>query len=84
MNIFKLKAITYNGYNSRTQGIDGKAVDTVLSCVDNFEARLTINTVCNENDLHWFESGVAENAISGHIQLINPGKTACFAVGTSF
>ena len=28
------------------------------------------------------ESGVSENAVSGHIQLITPGKTACFAVRT--
>ena len=28
----------------------------------------------------WLESGVSENAISGHIQFINPGETACFAV----
>lgn len=27
------------------------------------------------------ESGVSENAVSGHIQLIIPGETACFAVG---
>lgn len=27
------------------------------------------------------ESGVSENAVSGHIQLIVPGETACFAVG---
>ncbi len=26
------------------------------------------------------ESGVSENAVSGHIQLIVPGRTACFAV----
>lgn len=26
------------------------------------------------------ESGVSENAVSGHIQLIKPGQTACFAV----
>lgn len=60
-------------------GKDGKPVDLVLSCVDNFEARLTINSVCNETNLTWFESGVSENAISGHIQFIVPGKTACFA-----
>lgn len=30
------------------------------------------------------ESGVSENAVSGHIQLIIPGETACFAVGTLF
>ena len=27
----------------------------------------------------WFESGVSENAMSGHIQLLIPGETACFA-----
>lgn len=48
--------------------------------MDNFEARLAINTACNELNLEWFESGVAENAVSGHIQFIIPGKTACFAV----
>jgi ubiquitin-like modifier-activating enzyme 5 len=49
--------------------------------VDNYEARMAINTACNELSLTWFESGVAENAVSGHIQLIIPGVTACFAVG---
>lgn len=52
----------------------------ILSCVDNFEARYTINVVCNEKGLKWFESGVSENAVSGHIQYISPGETACFAV----
>lgn len=91
-------------------------VDLVLSCVDNFEARMAINTVsasqsfkelqhilqvtqcfvccsctllkvlsclpqaCNELGQIWMESGVSENAVSGHIQLIIPGETACFAV----
>lgn len=85
----------------------------MLSCVDNFEARMAINTVsayrnkktellsimvcgwysgkyvfilscllqaCNELGQIWMESGVSENAVSGHIQLIIPGETACFAV----
>ena len=26
------------------------------------------------------ESGVSENAVSGHVQLVKPGETACFAV----
>ncbi len=30
------------------------------------------------NDLARFESGVSENAVSGHIQQIIPGVTACF------
>ncbi|MEQ2314748.1 ubiquitin-like modifier-activating enzyme 5 isoform X1 [Girardinichthys multiradiatus] len=58
---------------------EGEPVDLVLSCVDNFEARMAINTACNELGQIWMESGVSENAVSGHIQLIIPGETACFA-----
>ncbi|VDI45246.1 Hypothetical predicted protein [Mytilus galloprovincialis] len=58
---------------------DGKPVDLVLSCVDNFEARMTLNTACNELGQSWIESGVSENAVSGHIQFIVPGDTSCFA-----
>ncbi|XP_030062515.1 ubiquitin-like modifier-activating enzyme 5 isoform X1 [Microcaecilia unicolor] len=58
---------------------EGKPVDLVLSCVDNFEARMAINTACNELGQNWMESGVSENAVSGHIQLMKPGETACFA-----
>ncbi|KAG7488504.1 hypothetical protein MATL_G00034710 [Megalops atlanticus] len=58
---------------------EGQPVDLVLSCVDNFEARMAINTACNELGQIWMESGVSENAVSGHIQLVIPGETACFA-----
>ncbi|KAM6900379.1 ubiquitin-like modifier-activating enzyme 5 [Xenentodon cancila] len=58
---------------------EGTPVDLVLSCVDNFEARMAINAACNELGQIWMESGVSENAVSGHIQLIIPGETACFA-----
>lgn len=54
-------------------------MDLILSCVDNYEARMAINTACNELGQIWMESGVSENAVSGHIQLIIPGETACFA-----
>jgi ubiquitin-like modifier-activating enzyme 5 len=60
--------------------LKNERVDLVLSCVDNFEARMAINTACNEINMNWFESGVSENAVSGHIQCILPGETACFAV----
>lgn len=64
----------------RTGGIDNESpVDLVLSCVDNFEARMAINTACNELNLNWMESGVSENAVSGHIQFLKPGELACFA-----
>ena len=57
----------------------GSRVSLVLSCVDNYAARIAINRACNELDQTWFESGVSENAMSGHIQLIQPGETACFS-----
>jgi len=60
-------------------GLKGGSVDLVLSCVDNFEARMAINKACNEIGQVWFESGVSENAVSGHIQLVKPGELACFA-----
>ncbi|XP_037076538.1 ubiquitin-like modifier-activating enzyme 5 [Pollicipes pollicipes] len=63
----------------RSGSLSDGPVDLVLSCVDNFEARMAINTACNELGQTWFESGVAENAVSGHIQMIVPGELACFA-----
>ena len=35
---------------------------------------------CVELRQDWIESGVSENAVSGHIQFISPGCTACFEV----
>ncbi|KHJ80760.1 hypothetical protein OESDEN_19561 [Oesophagostomum dentatum] len=40
---------------------------------------MAVNTACNEENQVWMESGVSENAVSGHIQYIEPGRTACFA-----
>ncbi|KAI3388971.1 hypothetical protein SNEBB_006631 [Seison nebaliae] len=60
-------------------GKDGKSeIDLVLGCVDNFEARISINQACNECDIIWLESGVSENAMNGHIQFMEVGITACF------
>lgn len=35
--------------------------------------------ICNEHDQIWFESGVSEDALSCHYQIMIPGETACFA-----
>ena len=71
----------FDHFMSRLQqgGLAGGPVDLVLGCVDNFEARMAINKACNELGQTWFESGVAETAVSGHIQFLVPGETACFA-----
>ncbi|TNV77376.1 hypothetical protein FGO68_gene8790 [Halteria grandinella] len=64
----------------RNGNLEGNGrVSIVLSCVDNYAARMTINSACNELDQIWFESGVSETAMSGHIQWLIPGETACFA-----
>lgn len=54
-------------------------IDIVLSCVDNYSARMTVNSICNRLNRIWFESGVSESALSGHIQVLIPGETGCFA-----
>ncbi len=48
--------------------------------VDNYSARITINKACLQQNLIWIESGVSENALSGHIQTMVPGQTACYEV----
>jgi len=50
----------------------------LLCCVDNYAARLTINRACMETNTVWMESGVSETAMSGHIQTMIPGRSACF------
>lgn len=59
----------YDKFLNRIQegSLTGGRVELVLSCVDNYAARMTINRACNELDQVWFESGVSENAMSGHI-----------------
>ncbi|KAJ3067100.1 hypothetical protein HK102_007491, partial [Quaeritorhiza haematococci] len=56
----------------------GKSVDLVLCCVDNYTARLAVNQACLELNLPWLESGASEDGVSGHIQRMIPGQTACF------
>ncbi|KAA3460581.1 ubiquitin-like modifier-activating enzyme 5 [Gossypium australe] len=36
---------------------EGSGVDLVLSCVDNYEARMVVNQACNELNQAWMESG---------------------------
>jgi ubiquitin-like modifier-activating enzyme 5 len=63
----------------QTGGVDNQAsVTLVLSCVDNYAARIAVNRACAMLNQLWMESGVSEDAMSGHIQFIVPGETACF------
>ncbi|GLU12712.1 hypothetical protein SLE2022_293730 [Rubroshorea leprosula] len=54
----------------------GSGVDLVLSCVDNYEARMVVNQVCNELNQTWMESG--------HVQLLIIGNCLfcmCTSIG---
>lgn len=65
----------------KSGGTDGASpVDLVLSCVDNYGARTAINQACNELGLPWMEAGVSEDAVSGHIQTLLPGRTGACSV----
>ncbi|XP_024531735.1 ubiquitin-like modifier-activating enzyme 5 isoform X1 [Selaginella moellendorffii] len=86
---YKLNITTVEGFGSFMESLarpfkekssaSPSGVDLVLSCVDNYEARMVVNQACNELGQTWIESGVSEDAVSGHIQLLIPGETACFA-----
>ncbi|KAH0876675.1 hypothetical protein HID58_064069 [Brassica napus] len=85
---FTMNITTVQGFETFTSSLknksfcpskEGSGVDLVLSCVDNYEARMAVNQACNELNQTWMESGVSEDAVSGHIQLLVPGETACFA-----
>jgi ubiquitin-like modifier-activating enzyme 5 len=74
---------TQDGYEHVKDRIErgsltGGPIDLVLSCVDNYSARMTVNAICNRVNQIWFESGVSESALSGHIQVLVPGETGCF------
>jgi ubiquitin-like modifier-activating enzyme 5 len=80
---YDMNITTLDGFDSFKESLcdenGNSRVDIVLSCVDNYEARMTINQVCLELGQMWMESGVSEDAVSGHIQVMAPGETACFA-----
>lgn len=65
--------------NIEQGGLDSRKIDLIISCVDNYAARMTINSACNKTRQIWFESGVSEDALSCHYQILIPGETACFA-----
>jgi ubiquitin-like modifier-activating enzyme 5 len=50
----------------------------MLSCIDNYGARMTINSICNNLNQVWFKSGVSEDALHSHIQIMVPGEVGCF------
>ena len=80
-----IEIITYNiniclvdSYKILLDELTNPKTSLLLCCVDNYAARLTINRACIQTRKTWMESGVSETAMSGHIQTMIPGTTACF------
>lgn len=67
---YNINITTVSGFkdfrSSLTHPDTGKSrINLLLSCVDNYEARLHINRVCLDLQQDWMESGVSEDAVSG-------------------
>ena len=63
-----LNITTQEGYSQLkskllTGGLNQERVNLVLSCVDNYAARMTLNTLCTQENQIWIESGVSEDAM---------------------
>jgi len=59
-----------------TGSLDRKsAVNLVVGCVDNFEARQAMEAVSEELQVPFMDAVVGDDAMSGHVQLIIPGRT---------
>ena len=61
---YNMNITTQEGYDHLNDRISngsltGSRIDLVMSCVDNYAARGTINVVCNRLGQVWFESGVS-------------------------
>jgi len=83
IEVYNFNITTIDNYKQvlskiQTGSLTSGRVDLVLACVDNYGARMSLNSACNELNQVWFESGVSEDAVSAHIQVMIPGETACF------
>ena len=50
-------------------------VSLVIGCVDNFEARQVLETVSEDLQVPFMDAVVSDDAMSGSVQLIIPGRT---------
>ena len=50
-------------------------VSLIIGCVDNFEARELMEQVSEELQVPFMDAVVGDDAMTGHVQLIIPGRT---------
>lgn len=52
------------------------SMDVILGCVDNVEARLTINRQCWLTKVPWIDAGIHE--LAGHVSVFVPPDSSCY------
>ncbi|MEX2680186.1 MAG: ThiF family adenylyltransferase [Candidatus Sigynarchaeota archaeon] len=60
-----------------------KKSNAVLMGMDNLPARMFVNQKCVNNGVVLIDGGTSRSALSGHVQPIIPGRTACIACRSS-
>ncbi|MCD7451098.1 hypothetical protein HAX54_009546 [Datura stramonium] len=71
---YTLNITTVQGFDTFMSSLTNKSFQPTMS-----GSGVDLVLACNELNQTWMESGVSEDAVSGHIQLLIPGETACFA-----
>lgn len=56
-----------------------RAMNLVLGCVDNVEARIGINRQCSLAGVPWIDAGIYE--LAGHVAFFQPPESACYRCG---
>nr|MDO8085593.1 ThiF family adenylyltransferase [Candidatus Sigynarchaeum springense] len=60
-----------------------KKSNVVLMGMDNLPARMFVNQKCVNNGVVLIDGGASRSALSGHVQPVIPGRTACVACRSS-
>lgn len=72
-----LKVTTYSAYLDEKKALDlFPNYDCIIDCVDNYETRTVVSKIATQLDIPLVEGGI--EGYYGYVQVIIPGKTACF------
>ncbi|KAF4377843.1 hypothetical protein G4B88_031509 [Cannabis sativa] len=74
----KVELANMNRLFFRPEQVNMTKTDAAVQTLSDINPDVVLEA-CNELNQTWMESGVSEDAVSGHIQLLIPGETACFA-----
>lgn len=76
ISTYPLDITTGEGYKGFVNEM--KQSEVVFGCVDSFGVRLFMNAKCVEKKKTFIDGGASLDGIRGSVQVIVPGKTACY------